>query len=499
MVLEEGPQKRNTTGGDGGPDIEKEMRRAKGRYEVWYFYGALKREEIAVLEEAAGQRSEPGEDEDQVYAIVTLINDRAVRATINPLDSGSFPYHSVPWQRRSGQWAGMGVSEQLRTVQRIVNAATRALLNNAGKSAGSQIVVDRSSIIPADGQWMLTPDKIWWTTGDGAGRDIRTMFSAFEVPNVTEQMMKIIQYGMQLAEEATSIPLVTQGQSGETTPDTFGATQLQNTNANQLLRAIAYAFDDFVTEPVVRQFYEWLLLDPDVPSEEKGDFDIDAHGSIALVERAIQDQTIGQLGQAVANPAYGGDPKKWFKQMLRSKRLDPDDFTYTEEEQAKIDAQPPPGAPQVEAAKINADTQLKLGVMKQTADQQTVQSEERIAQAAQALEGGHVQNEQQRIQAEQHRTLTEATVKLHELQMKHDLALLEYANRRGISVDSAKVELARTAMQLKTERDLNAQNQAGEQQKHRREMQMRQQQRPPVQAPGRAAPGHAFDQETQAT
>jgi hypothetical protein len=83
--------------------------------------------------------------------------------------------------------------------------------------------------------------------------------------------------------------------------------------------------------------------------------------------------------------------------------------------------------------------------------------------------------------------------------MKHDLALLEYANRRGISVDSAKVELARTAMQLKTERDLNAQNQAGEQQKHRREMQMRQQQRPPVQAPGRAAPGHAFDQETQAT
>jgi hypothetical protein len=405
----------------------------------------------------------------------------------------------VPWQRRSGQWAGMGVAEQLRTVQRIVNAATRALLNNAGKSAGSQIVVDRSSIIPADGNWMLTPDKIWWTTGDGAGRDIRTMFSAFEVPNVTAQMMQIIQYGMQLAEEATSIPLVTQGQSGETTPDTFGATQLQNTNANQLLRAIGYAFDDFITEPVVRQFYEWLLLDPDVPSSEKGDFEIDAHGSIALVERAIQDQTIGQLGQAVANPAYGGDPKKWFKQMLRSKRLDPDDFTYTEEEQAKIDAQPPPGAPQVEAAKINADTQLKLGVMKQTADQQTVQSEERIAQAAQALEGGHVQNEQQRIQAEQHRTLTEATVKLHELQMKHDLALLEYANRRGISVDSAKVELARTAMQLKTERDLNAQNQAGEQQKHRREMQMRQQQRPPVQAPGRAAPGHAFDQATQAT
>jgi hypothetical protein len=28
---------------------------------------------------------------------------------MNPLDSGELPYHSVPWQRRAGHWAGVGV------------------------------------------------------------------------------------------------------------------------------------------------------------------------------------------------------------------------------------------------------------------------------------------------------------------------------------------------------------------------------------------------------
>jgi hypothetical protein len=83
--------------------------------------------------------------------IVTLINDSVVRANLNPLDSGAFPFHSMPWQRRAQHWAGVGVAEQMRTPQRVTNAALRALLNNAGKSAGSQLVVDQAAIRPMDG------------------------------------------------------------------------------------------------------------------------------------------------------------------------------------------------------------------------------------------------------------------------------------------------------------------------------------------------------------
>jgi hypothetical protein len=372
-VLEEGPNKVNSEG-DG-----RDGAKHKGRFEVWYFYGVLTRDEMAAIEAAAGNVSSANDDgPDEAHAIVTLINDSVVRMAINPLDSGSFPYHSMPWQRRAQHWAGVGVAEQMRTPQKVTNAALRALLNNAGKSAGSQLVINANAIRPADGSWAITPDKIWLTTEEGPA-DVRQAFMAVQIPNVTQQLMEIITLGERFAEETTSIPLIAQGQSGATTPDTFGAAQLQNNNANQLLRSIGYAFDDYITEPVVRQFYEWLLLDPDVPNEEKGEFQIDAHGSVALVERAIQDQSIAQMGNMAANPIYGIDPKKWAKLFLKSKRLAPGDVQYSEEEQAKIDAAPPPEAPAVTVAKIAADTQLKLGAMKQTAEQQTAQSEEKIA------------------------------------------------------------------------------------------------------------------------
>jgi hypothetical protein len=482
-VLEEGPNKINKTDNRGD-----QGNKTKDRFEVWYFYGALTKDEMAAIDAASGC---PQSDDltDNVYALVTLINDSVVRATINPLDSGAFPYHSMPWQRRAQQWAGVGIAEQMRTPQKVVNAALRALLNNAGKSAGSQLVINQMAIRPADGSWTITPDKIWFSTEDGPP-DVRQAMSAIQVPNVTQELMNIITLGERFAEETTSIPLISQGQSGSTTPDTFGAAQLQNNNANQLLRSVGYSFDDYITEPMVRQFYEWLLLDPDVPDDEKAEFQIDAHGSVALVERAIQDQTIAQMGQMAANPIYGINPKKWSDEFLRSKKLDPGRMKYTDEEQAKIDAAPPPEAPAISVAKINADTQLKLGVMKQQVDQQTAQAEGQIAAAAHVLEGGKAQIEQQRVQGE-------LTIAAHQIQLEHDRALLDYANREKISLNMAKAQLAKTAMELQTERDLNAANNAVVLHKHRTAPAVAKtpgQIRTPAQVPGRAPNGQAFSQ-----
>jgi hypothetical protein len=473
-VLAEGPDKANMEGDGRGSEVLKN----KSRYTVWYFYGQLTRDEVQAIDQAAGKpAADDGEDNpDDMHVIVTLINDSVVRAAINPLDSGAFPYHSMPWQRRAQHWAGVGVAEQMRTPQKVTNAALRALLNNAGKSAGSQIVLNEGAIRPADGSWTITPDKIWFKTQDGSA-DVRTDFLSIVIPNVTNELMQIITMGERFAEETTSIPLIAQGQSGATTPDTFGAAQLQNNNANQLLRSIGYSFDDYITEPVVRQYYEWLLLDPDVPNEEKGEFQIDAHGSAALVERAIQDQSIAQMGQMAANPIYGIDPKKWASLFLKSKRLEPTSVQYTEEEQAKIDAAPPPEAPAVTVAKISADAQLKMAVMKQQADQQTAAAEGQIAAAAHVLEVGKVQVDQQKVHLD-------ATLEANKLQMEHERAL-----------NADKANLAKTAMTLQVQQSLNAADNALDASKHRtQQARSPRGAKPPVQVPGRAGNGRAFEQ-----
>ena len=182
--------------------------------------------------------------------------------------------------------------------------------------------------------------------------------------------------------------------------------------------------------------------------------------------------------------------KKWMKQNLRAHKLDPEDFTYTEEEQAKLDAMPPPEPPAVTVAKLNADTQLKLGIMRQQGDAQSIASEEKIEAAANVLEGG-------KVQAEQQRTHVDATVKLYELKMAHDRALLDYANRRNIGLDAAKAELAKTAMTLQTQQRLNAEDNAVDLHKHHnppRPERPARGMKPPAQLPGRAGNGRAFEQ-----
>ena len=332
----------------------------KKQFEVWHFTGRISREAFTAANESQAADLQDGVNE--VFAVVTLVNGRIIRAVRPVLESENLPYRVFCWSRRAGHWAGVGVGEQVRTPQKIVNAATRAMLNNAGMSAGSQVVGIMDGLIPADGSNKITPDKLWWLDAKSAAGidDVRKAFAAFEWPNKTPELMSIVEYGFKLFEEHSSIPLITQGQSGDTTPDTFGGQQLQDNNANQLLRDVGFHLNDTVTTPLVDDFYEWLLLDPDVPEDEKGDYKVDTSGALALIEKALQDQFIPQLVAASKDPAYDLHPGRCMEALLRSKRLTPEQFQLTEAEKEAKAKQPPPKAPAVEAAEIRAQAQVQV-------------------------------------------------------------------------------------------------------------------------------------------
>lgn len=456
-VIKQGPEKCNE---DGTNPNEKKH---KNRFAVWYYYGTITRKEMQTAN--ADALKDMPDDVDEVYAIVTMVNDSIIRATINPLESGKFPYHAMPWSRRAGHWAGVGIAEQVSTPQRIVNASTRALLNNGGNSCGPQIVMDRTAIEPAQANdWVIRPNKLWFMNPDSVIKDVRAAFGAFEIPNVGDQMMKIIEFGQREAEEASNIPLISQGQTGPTTPETLGQTQIQNNNANTLLRDIGYTYDDCITEPVVRDSYEYLLLDPDVPNDEKGDWDINAHGSTAMVERAIQDQTLAQMGPLVANPIFGLNPKKWMEEWLKSKRLDPRKMQYSEEEQQKMAQTPPPEDPTVTAAKINAESREKIaGITEQGAAQAAPEADNSM-QVAQLKANTDLQREQlkqQSAEADRQAQYAEAErQRQHELQIKQiDLQMkqLELQSAQQRDLGQAKTELANTTITDGTKKELAAQ------------------------------------------
>lgn len=471
QVIEEGPGKCYA---DGRNPADKKNQK---RYEIWYYYGTLTRDDMEIAG-AIGIEDVP-DDQEEVHAIVSMVNDTIIKAIINPLDSGKFPYRVMTWSRRPGHWAGVGVGEQLSMPQRMCNASTRALLNNAGLSSGAQIVIDQLGITPADGSYKLTPNKVWYMTE--GGRDVRTAFQAIQIPSVVEQMMSIIEYAMKLAEEATGIPLVTQGQTGPTTPQTFGQAELQDNNSHTWLRSIGYRYDDQITEPLVTDLYEWLLLDPSVPDDEKGDFRINAHGSIAMVERAIQETTLMGMLQAAQNPAFKIDPAALFAEYLKSKRLDPRKIQYSPEKQAQMDATPPaPPLPVlVEQVKgqnaiqqIQAKTQAEIEQNQQEMahEQQMLQQggmaphmaqamsrieQERLrGETAQTIEESRANAELARAQKEQEIAYQNGQFKLQEMQLQKDLAMLEYANKNHMQLADIQAQLAQTAITERTKREL---------------------------------------------
>lgn len=481
QVLEEGPGKVYV-------DSRAPEKLTRKRFEIWYFYGTMKRDMLKIAQ-TPGLDSVPKDKED-IDVIVSMINDTIIRAVINPLDSGAFPYHVMTWSRRPGSWAGVGIAEQIMMPQRMVTAATRALLNNAALTAGPQIIFDQLGIVPADGSSVLTPNKVWYMTGDA--QDATKAFAVVEISSAAQQMMGIIEYGMKTAEESCGIPLITQGQTGPTSPDTFGQAELQDNNAHTWLRSVGYRFDDMITEPVVHKFYEYLLLDPEVPNEEKGDFNINAHGSIAMVERAIQEQTLLGMLKVTENPSFKVDPAKLFGLLCKAKRINPEDVQYTKAEQEKMDSTPPnpplpiaveqlKGQNAIQAIQAKGQLELQQSAQEMQQEQQLlqnggasphkansmakieavkvkVQADQNIeasrAQTEQVVEQSRAAAETARAQKEQDIAYQNGQFRLQELQLEKEIALLKYSSDQKISLDDSKTQLARSAMDNQTKQSL---------------------------------------------
>jgi hypothetical protein len=275
-----------------------------------------------------------------------------------------------------------------------------------------------------------------------------------------------------------------------------------------LLRSIGYQFDDHITVRLITMLYEYLLLDPEVPDDEKGDFDINAHGSAALVERSIQDAALASMAPLVVNPIFGGDPKKYFALLLKSKKINPTELQYSPAEQAKIDNVPKPQPPAIEVANIRA----KMDGAKLQAEQQQKQAElaleKELAQldAQTRLEAAKLQattselkarldtdRDTQFVQAETVRAQTDYAAKMAELTVKKELAVMEYAAKHQMSLEQVRADLASTAMQLRTQKELAANQHAMDLHQHHTPS-AESLLEPVVQTPGRAGNGKAASQ-----
>lgn len=458
--LDEGPIN-STTGTKKNPVKD---RSEADLFEIWYFEGQVEWQDL----EDAGCHVD-GEKGDVFHAVVTMVNDRVVKAALSHLDSGEFTYDVMVWQRKSGLWIGDGIARQGRTAQRGLNAAVRALMDNAGQSCKPHKVINRGVIRQGGDPWT------WEMTGEGEAADVRTAMMFFQMPSVQEQLMNIINYFMKMFEDATGMPMIMQGLQGSA-PDTVGGMELLQNNAGIVPRDIVRRLDDSLTEPHINRYYEYLLIHGEDDSE-KGDFQIHARGSSALMERAAQDQFLLQIGNFVTNPAFDLDPALYIEELLKSKRINPQRLKLSDEKKKEIAARGVPEDPRVTAAKIMADA-----TMKKAAQDAKVKEDALVADA-------QMQAHQQQFEAQENEKDRQIDIAVKMIEEKMQTVELSSVERQAL--DKIKAGLTDTAIKLRTEKELAAASMTVDLHKDKSPPPVME---PPVQVPGRADNGHAFDQ-----
>jgi len=423
-VIEEGP-KRSPALYEMRKEVEKDPGDDAKKFQHWIYWGDLDRKDL----EAAGV--DVGEDTlENISGCVEMINNLVVRAYLNPLDDGELPYDFYPWEKVSGSPRGYGVPRLMRSQQSVTNAGWRMLMDNLGVTSGPQIVIKRGAVEPADGQWSLTPRKLWYATDDSV--DVTKAFASFEFNSHQREMQAVIEMAENLADQEKAAPMIAQGQQGSA-PETVGGMQILMNGSNVVLRRLVKQFDDCITRPHIRRYYNYNMAYSE-KDEIKGDFQVDARGSSTLVVRDIQNQAITNMLQMGTNPVYAPmiDTRKLFERALKAQHLDPRDIMLTPEQvEANRQANPPQPDPRVQAAMIAAKAR----------------SEE-----SHAIAEGRMAEVQARTEAE----VEDRRMRVLELQLKHDLEVMKVASSEKISITQVKAMLAQTAIAERTRKELAA-------------------------------------------
>ena len=430
-VLEEGP-KRSATMEEMRDETDRDY--ANQVFECWEYWGEIDSEDL----KNSGVEFDDEDDVLESYsACVVMINNTVVKVYLNPLDSGELPYDFYIWEKVSGSCWGYGIPYLMRSQQKVLNASWRMLMDNQGVSSGPQIVVKPSVVTPADKQWQLSARKLWFATDDVS--NVRDAFTAFEFNSHQNELSGIIKMANELADQETGVPMMLQGSQGGNTPDTVGGMQLLMNNTNVVLRRLDKQFDDMVTKPHIRRYYDYNMAFNE-NEDVKGDFNVMARGSSALLVRDVQNQSILNLLAAGANPVYGMylDSQKLFERALQAQHIDPKEVFKSEAEIEQIKQnnklkaqQGQPADPRVQAAQIRAQTDM----MK-----------------VQAQNQGDLQELQQRAEIQQ----SNAQLKMQELAMEREIEMLKMANNNNVSLEQIKAKLAETAMRERGKKELFA-------------------------------------------
>ncbi|WP_351122575.1 hypothetical protein [Shewanella sp. T24-MNA-CIBAN-0130] len=261
------------------------------RYETWEYHGPIAERvlaELGIIDEL-----DPSDDDyvDEHEAVVFYCGGIVLGARLTLMDyTQDMPYRVYNWELDDSSIFGYGIPRMVRDEQAIINTTWRMILDNGALTSGPQIGVNKKLVEPQDGKWDLRPGKFWNVAG--TTQDIKQAFTTFEFNSHIDELSAIYNTARVLFDEVSGVPMLQQGEQGQSTQTLGGMSMLMNA-ANTVRRNQVKQWDDFITEPMISDFYHFNMMKSD-DNEIKGDYQVDARGTSALLIKE-------QVGMALTN------------------------------------------------------------------------------------------------------------------------------------------------------------------------------------------------------
>ena len=318
-TLQDGPNYRNRTFETQIKNEDDANTYDQDRFEVLEFWGCVDKK---VLEDAQIPVPEGMDDEKEMQINAWVTENRVLRMVVNPFKPYRIPYNAFPYEKNPYSFFGIGVPENMKDAQQIMNGNARMAIDNLALSGSLVFDVDESALVA--GQNMdVYPGKIFRRQAGMPGQAIHGL----KFPNTSTENMMMFDKFRQLADESTGIPSYSHGQTGvQSMTRTASGMSMLLSAANLNIKTVVKNLDDFLLKPLGEAYFQWNMQFYEGDLAIEGDLEVKATGTSSLMQKEVRSQRLTMFLQSVQNPAIAPFVKipELIKELAYTLDLDPE-------------------------------------------------------------------------------------------------------------------------------------------------------------------------------
>lgn len=263
----------------------------KGKLYMSTFWGKISGEKLKDFGIMHDKDEKPVDDYKEYDVWCVRIGRFVVKVQFNPYPLNEIPLHTSSAYKEPGSFWHTGLPKVVRTYQKSINTAIRALQDNTAFSSKPIFDVNIANLAKNFELTQITPGMLIQTSHDTANMNNRGSLNPIDTPIKAETLIYEIDKLQQYADSACGIPRYMHGGQGPASGagrTASGLSMMMNSSSTKIKQIISN-IDRDVIEPVIKMLYNWCLIKYD-DFKDLGDIKI-VPGGVSSIVNKEQDVT----------------------------------------------------------------------------------------------------------------------------------------------------------------------------------------------------------------